>query len=168
MTKQEFLAMSLPYKLMMYIKSSYPLVGEMQIREYNYLMYGNDYEHKPISIKPILRPLSDLIKEIEHKGEKFVPIVKLMQIAYESQDSCIPLKSVYVKDNMYTVKVNVFEFAFDIDDNSFISILNNSFSAVPKQLLLFQKLTEWHFDIANLISKGEAIDVNTLEENPYK
>jgi len=31
-----------------------------------------------------------------------------------------------------------------------------------------QKLVEWHFDIANLIEKGEAIDVNTLETNPYK
>ena len=31
-----------------------------------------------------------------------------------------------------------------------------------------QKLIEWHFDIASLIEKGEAIDVNTLSENPYK
>ena len=30
------------------------------------------------------------------------------------------------------------------------------------------QLIEWHFDIANLIEQGEAIDVNTLEENPYK
>jgi hypothetical protein len=30
------------------------------------------------------------------------------------------------------------------------------------------KLIEWHFDIAGLIEKGEAIDVNTLPENPYK
>jgi hypothetical protein len=31
-----------------------------------------------------------------------------------------------------------------------------------------QKLIEWHFDLAGLIEKGEAIDVNTLEPNPYK
>ena len=31
-----------------------------------------------------------------------------------------------------------------------------------------QKLIEWKFDIAGLIDKGEAIDVNTLEVNPYK
>ena len=30
------------------------------------------------------------------------------------------------------------------------------------------KLIEWHFDIAGLIEKGEAIDINTLSENPYK
>ena len=32
---------------------------------------------------------------------------------------------------------------------------------IPNQFKLYQKLIEWHFDIADLISKGEAIDVNT-------
>lgn len=32
----------------------------------------------------------------------------------------------------------------------------------------FLKLIEWGFDIAGLIEKNEAIDVNTLSENPYK
>ena len=31
-----------------------------------------------------------------------------------------------------------------------------------------EKLIEWKFDIFNLIGKGEAIDVNTLQTNPYK
>lgn len=193
MTKQEFLAMSLPYELKMLQSCEHwytpepnrvvLLTGIADVDGKAPMEYGNEPTETTIfyrlskditgtdyvlRFKPILRPLSDITKPIEHKGERFVPIVKLMQIAYESQDSCITSKSVYVKDNMYTVKVNVFEFAFDIDDNSFISILNNSFSAVPKQLLLFQKLTEWHFDIADLISKGEAIDVNTLDVNPYK
>jgi hypothetical protein len=43
-----------------------------------------------------------------------------------------------------------------------------SFMPMDNQLGLFQKLTEWHFDIADLILKGEAVDVNTLPENPYK
>ena len=33
---------------------------------------------------------------------------------------------------------------------------------------IIQKLVEWHFDVAHLIEKGEAIDVNTLDVNPYK
>jgi hypothetical protein len=38
--------------------------------------YGS--KHIPVqSIKPILRPLSDLTKEIEVNGEKFVPVEKL-------------------------------------------------------------------------------------------
>lgn len=42
---------------------------------------------------------------------------------------------------------------------------------IKAELLIFKnslKLIEWHFDIAGLIEKGEAIDVNTLPENPYK
>lgn len=30
------------------------------------------------------------------------------------------------------------------------------------------KLIEWHFDIAELIEKDEAIDINALDVNPYK
>ena len=32
--------------------------------------------------KPFLRPLSDLTKEIEHNGEKFVPILKLCEHSF--------------------------------------------------------------------------------------
>ena len=32
----------------------------------------------------------------------------------------------------------------------------------------YQQLIEWHFDLFNGIESGEAIDVNTLDENPYK
>ena len=42
---------------------------------------------------------------------------------------------------------------------------------IKAELLIFKnslKLIEWHFDIAGLIEKGEAIDVNTLEINLYK
>lgn len=34
-------------------------------------------------IKPILRPLSDLTKEIEHNGEKFVPMVEYSHLRFE-------------------------------------------------------------------------------------
>lgn len=33
---------------------------------------------------------------------------------------------------------------------------------------LLNRMVKWHFDIAGLIEKGEAIDINTLETNPYK
>lgn len=32
----------------------------------------------------------------------------------------------------------------------------------------FRRLVKNHFDVANLIKKGQAIDVNTLKVNPYK
>lgn len=33
---------------------------------------------------------------------------------------------------------------------------------------VIKQLVKWHFDLCGLIEKGEAIDVNTLPENPYK
>jgi hypothetical protein len=36
------------------------------------------------------------------------------------------------------------------------------------QVSQYQRLLEWHFDVFNLIENGLAIDVNTLETNPYK
>ena len=36
------------------------------------------------------------------------------------------------------------------------------------QLTAFQKLIEWHFDLFDGIKNKEAIDVNTLDINPYK
>ena len=42
----------------------------------------------------------------------------------------------------------------------------SSISELPLDIVL--QLISWHFDIAGLIDKGEAIDVNTLDENPYK
>lgn len=38
-------------------------------------------------IKPYLRPLSDLTKEIEHNGEKFIPLLAMSAIATVSSPS---------------------------------------------------------------------------------
>ena len=72
MTKQEFMALSLPYGLK---------VKEVDLDvTFNYsaktyiLMSMLDWDN---SYQPILHPLSDLTKEIEHNGEVFVPMEKL-------------------------------------------------------------------------------------------
>lgn len=128
MTKQEFMAMSLPYGLMCNVSTKsgyyYTLV------EYKPLDYENKFTHKVLCSEPILHPLSDLTKEIEHKGERFVPIERIREL------------------NLGTMPKN------------------NTIGWMYYQQV--QKLIEWHFDIADLISKGEAMDVNTLDKNPYK
>ena len=108
------------------------------IRTVNPLIREVDYENSesPIDIvfdgvkdgfaKLILRPLSDLTKEIEHNGERFVPIVLL--------EDYIDFQYGYERIEYWKI----------------------------------QQLFEWKFDIFNLIEKGEAIDVNTLQTNPYK
>ena len=95
--------------------------------------------HKNV-YKPILHPLSDLTKPIEHNGEKFVPMVELGRI----------------------FKLNVAEYCV-IEQN----IKYKEFAPDNFRFSVVMQLIEWHFDIAFLIEKGEAIDVNTLKTNPY-
>lgn len=88
--------------------------------------------------RPILRPMSDLTKEITHKGEKFVPFEVLNNRGHFIEFDATGL--------LYTV-------AGCID------------SDWP---MVFDKFHEWMFDYRGLISAGLAIDVNTLPENPYE
>lgn len=132
MTKQEFLAMSLPYGL------KCKEVGLNEIFTLNPKLYSlieilnwsNVYQ-------PILRPLSDLSRCIIQKG-------------YNNEEPFFPLYKLQKEDKAFTTD---FICAFGVEECKFSVI----------ELLL-----KWHFDIADLISKGEAIDVNTLNINPYK
>lgn len=97
--------------------------------------------------RPILRPMSDLTKEIIHRGEKFVPMVELGECA--------------------NVEVEVADFEFKRD--KVIDVLfHNILSGERSSIIIFDKLNEWMFDYRGLISAGLAIDVNTLPENPYE
>lgn len=97
--------------------------------------YGNNWTFE---VKPILRPLSDLAKEIEHNGEKFVPIERLRKEYsgfYFERNPELLIKS---KNTSMYISLN----------------WTNEFQ---------QKLYEWHFDIHGGIGKGLAIDINTLK-----
>lgn len=100
---------------------------------------GNFYEATIWGFKPILRPLSDLTKEIEHNGHEFVPIDELL----ENRDC-------------------------DAEYN-FIEALEDDWSSADDKMRfvlysLMQKMLEWHFDVFGLIPQGLAIDINSLEE----
>lgn len=101
---------------------------------------GKDVFHEmPIRFgKPILRPMSDLTKEITHRGEKFVPLGVLNNRGHFIEFDTAGL--------LYTVGG-----CMDSD-----------------WLMVFDKFHEWMFDYRGLISAGLAIDVNTLPENPYE
>ena len=106
------------------------------------LIAGKPYEQ----YKPILRPLSDLTKEIEVNGEKFVPIYffELGDDFNESVD--------YGKGNIKLIGLlkDMAKFNFiDIDYMQY-GVLN--------------KLFEWHFDVFGLIKNNLAIDINTLNK----
>ena len=146
MTKQEFLAFSLPYGLHGKIKNT--ICELTRMGAYTINTKPSVHSHTYCLIEdfiPILRPLSDLTKEIEHKGENFVPIVEINK------------RNEYIHAVNGRIGIGLPIIGYrDVDD----------MDELPTWLTQF--LVELHFDIADLISKGEAIDVNTLDINPYK
>lgn len=148
MDKKEFLSFSLPYGLKFKdtFRNSINLLTGIKSNDndsnYEGGVYSNGCYMSWINCTPILHPMSDLTKLIEHNGEKFVPLHRLLEHSYFN------LGAMTNKDIM--------EFA-DIYSNVDLITVND----LPLYL-------EWKFDIAGLIDKNEAIDVNTLEINPYK
>lgn len=139
MSKQEFLAMSLSKGLVLQSPYGFKPNGKESTGIFRLVhltgdLYA-DIENKifPEEFIPICRPLSDLTKEIEHKGKKFIPMKKI---------------AIYNPNNV--------EYLIECVITGLV------------EYIVLRQLIEWHFDVAGLIEKGEAIDVNTLEENPYK
>ena len=134
MTKQEFLAMSI-FSNLKYLDDNNKIVELHCVDNgIGLVNFGWGDAKEFTNVKPILHPLSSLTKEIEHKGDKFVPIERLGlkntkelygSILYTIEKECIPVSE-------------------------------------------FFKLIKMNFDVCSLIEKNEAIDVNTLTENPYK
>ena len=141
-------------------------------------------------IKPILRPLSDLTKDIEYRGEKFVPLKKLHELDETNYFGNTEEKGYKLRfmDKVISVKHNTYKLSGTEEfvvkylvETSNIGDLIYSFSYDPElrrflkrddtrsiplgigyQLDMFNKLFEWNFDVFGLIDKGLAIDINTL------
>ncbi len=153
------MAMSLPYDL--------EVINEKGVRKtYAAVHYSYEFEPDFEKFTPILRPLSDLTKPIEHKGEKFVPIVELAKFLYERISIAEDFK--LIEDRVYFGSISSSQFWYSKEMKCFCSMFNNSDIPVHNQLQLFQQLLKWHFDLFGGIESGEAIDVNTLDINPYK
>lgn len=157
MNKEEFLAFSLPYKLKLKgLDGSIAILTNgsgISLGEYSL-----EWVLRTTLSSPILHPLSDLTKEIEHNGEKFTPIEYLFKVEHPAHDPK-GRKCYYENSGRFISCSGVWcsaETSFNI-----IEISKNNFWKI-------KKLIEWHFDIAGLIDKNEAIDINTLQENPYK
>lgn len=135
MTKQEYMAMSLPYDLQ--------VVNEEGVQKtYAALHYSYEFEPEFEKFTPIVRPLSDINKKIEHKGETFVPIVELLKNGFFD-----------------TSEMSEEEIMSYVEVYSYIDLI--ALNDLPLYL-------QWHFDLFGGIESGEAIDVNTLDINPYK
>lgn len=116
-------------------------------------------------IKPILRPISDLKNKITYKGKTFVPLIELADIYHPYHHWYIDKGEVFCDDwNIDTGAYFMFDYGqFYLYENCGIGMKEN-----VSQIELFDKLNEWLFDYRGLINSGLAVDVNTLEKNPYE
>lgn len=135
-----------------YILEVHGFDGEHQ----EWLIYDNlDGNHAVICkslVKMVLRPLSDLTKEIEHNRGKFIPMNVVGEVV---NDFC---KCDFVSD--WSSKGDCFETYVD----EFIKRIWNNHHLDYLPFGFVQKLLEWHFDIFGLIENGLAVDINTLNK----
>lgn len=169
MTKQEFMAMSLPYGIKtqtIYDSSVWNVNGFSRENGVWLESYEDgDKLYDFCEVEPILRPLSDLTKEIEHKGEKFVSMTKIMGM--EDYKHFFEKWSGLKRPEDWSV-IDCWWVNTEFDKKRKPYEHFSTWHLDRISLSDAMKLIEWHFDIAGLIEKGEAIDVNKLETNPYE
>ncbi len=138
--ESKYLAGYLPYELRIKNKTTdMPLTGAY-LDELNDPLFGFDD-----TFKPILHPLSDLTKEIEVNGKKFVPIEVLNNMLFTKHSKLEYYDSEFCNGAIL--------FSTNIKGFNILSMNEK-----------IQKLYEWHFDIYGLIENGLAIDINTLDK----
>ena len=136
-------------------------------------------------IKPILRPLSDLVHEIEHNGKKIVPFEEIAIIeSPRIYNACDRIKNIFVFERGMSFNSRKMGVQYDYDHavidkittmeithyvgsifhkNVIIGDDSWHFSQFTNYPLILEKLYEWHFDVFGLIEKGLAVDFNTLK-----
>ena len=106
--------------------------------------------------KLILKPLIYLTKEIECNGEKFIPILRLLNLERKE----LKIKEIYhIKNSFNSYSVGVKHHHVKHKDN--VCVASLSFGKGNLDTIRFdyiQKLLEWHFDIFDLIDAGLAVD----------
>ena len=153
----------------------YGLKAVNEIRNFTVEIKGlqtdNDVIHNlgksPIKfIKPILRPLSDLTKEIEVNGEKFISAISLARFVDNGHNHADSLIKNYGTNHIrvYTDKCDDVESVdFKIIVNDFFILKCNESIQCPTYLRIYNKLLEWHFNVFNL-PENLFVDINTLEK----
>lgn len=141
------LAPYLPYDLKVFHEGHIAIIASMYLPADNYekdlwIVSMEDLRDRELScsvnykeIKPILRPLLDLTKEVEVNGEKFIPYnIFIHWYGFEVLEG-------WRRNNYKNLNVNELSFA------------------------IINKLLEWHFDVFGLLEKNIAVDINKLNKD---
>jgi hypothetical protein len=120
--------------------------------------YGyEDHPNEKTEFKPILRPMTDLTKEIEIGGEKIITIEKLRELFLETveyKDGDTSLSRTLIYDDGFKVHSQDYHYSCDGIEEGYEDV---------SDFEIYQKLFEWHFDVFGLIEKGLAVDINTFK-----
>lgn len=126
-------------------------------------------------IKPILRPMSDLVKEITHRGQTFVPMVEIAKLlGYSGLVRCENDGDVtYGFEMTYLDDAQGYLFDWNSESGSFSIWYDDDCASFPMADMIFNMdaldmLSQWMFDYRWLIPAGLALDVNTFVKNPYE
>jgi len=129
--------------------------------------------------KLLLRPMSDLTKEIEHNGERFVPIIELAKMAKfgSNQNNEQPYKE--CGKPPYGYEADQFRPYYhcwhQFRRGQSYQIIYDNFGLYIKEqqqgwyanyavniFEMNQKLLEWKFDIFGLLESGDALNLNEI------
>lgn len=147
-------------------------VSTLTLSDFPWLMKQKD-------VKPILRPLSDLI--LPCLKDNKIPLFELCDIergdCYWTDGGGKKLIDDPFYKDQKLVEHDSYEsfwsFGFHNKSKFFYGYVDLFIETdvdttnITKQIELWQWMIDNHFDIAGLIEIGEAIDVNTLDINPY-
>lgn len=123
--------------------------------------------------KPILRPMSDLYREITERGynngKPFVPIMELANLigdvevcqwVFQPEN-----KRVFSREYSWCFRWDFDSRAFVLADSPQEDVLGHT---IPNVYNLYDALCRLHFDYRGLIGAGLAISVHDLHTNPYE
>lgn len=140
--------------------------GMSMIFIFNELYHSQEF----FNYKPILRPLSDLTKEIEHNGEKFVPIEVIGKLFVEQGEFLDGFFGWDIPTGGDDYQDYYFNIAFSnevLHLETWCGEPNEKYSYIVETHALeytaYNQLIKYHFDIFNLIPEGLAVDINTLK-----
>lgn len=136
--------------------------------------------------KKTLRPITDISKEIEHNGRKFIPLERLLYMANSLDESDLIrftehydlTNPIITNDgvNHYLTYIKHREddtedelcFGYDISGSFFINLLINGhcqfYTYISHQLHLFDLLKQWNFDVYYTLDYSE-IKIGNREKN---
>ena len=137
------LAPYLPYGLKIQGLTHGEIAEMSAVNENNVNINGRDFTYgwwaDIFDIKPILRPLSDLTKEIEHDGNTFTPMTRFAELDGDAY--------------FYHI--------------GFLNDMNRNWAYIIGKFphwFVYKYIIKWHFDVFGLIDAGLAIDINTLNK----